>query len=168
MTTVNSTQSATVTTTDTTTRTTGNKLGKDAFFQILSAQLQYQDPMSGGDNTEYIAQMAQFSALEQMENLNNSISEMMKRQDLILGSQWIGKQVAILESDDSITTGEVSGFMVVEGEVLLHVNGNDYTIEQITAVKEQEEVVESESAEEGTEAESEAVEEADSVDQENI
>ena len=44
-------------------RTPKNQLGKEAFLSLLAAQLQYQDPLSAADNTQYIAQMAQFSSL---------------------------------------------------------------------------------------------------------
>ena len=50
-----------------------NELGKDAFLQILVAQLANQDPLSPTSDTEFIAQMAQFSSLEQMQNMNASM-----------------------------------------------------------------------------------------------
>ena len=50
---------------------TDNNLGKDAFLNLLVTQLQYQDPLEPASDTEYIAQMAQFSTLEQLQNLNN-------------------------------------------------------------------------------------------------
>lgn len=56
-----------------TTRKVSNELGKDSFLQILVAQMANQDPLSPTSDTEFIAQMAQFSALEQMQNINSAM-----------------------------------------------------------------------------------------------
>ena len=50
-------------------------LGKDEFLNLLVKQLQYQDPLEPSSDTEFIAQMAQFSSLEQMQNLNDTFSK---------------------------------------------------------------------------------------------
>ena len=46
-----------------------NGMDKDAFLQLLVAQMQYQDPLEPTSNTEYISQYAQFSQVEQMQNM---------------------------------------------------------------------------------------------------
>ena len=49
-----------------------SSLGKDAFLQLLVAQMKYQDPLEPTSNTEYISQLATFSELEEMQNLRVS------------------------------------------------------------------------------------------------
>lgn len=51
-----------------------SSLDKDAFLKLLVTQLQNQDPLNPMDDKEFISQMAQFSSLEQMENLNKTVS----------------------------------------------------------------------------------------------
>lgn len=53
----------------------GGSLGKDAFLQLLVKQMQYQDPLDPQDNSEYLAQLAQFSALEQMTNVSEALEK---------------------------------------------------------------------------------------------
>ena len=53
----------------------GGSLGKDAFLQLLVKQMQYQDPLDPQDNSEYLAQLAQFSALEQMTNVADNLEK---------------------------------------------------------------------------------------------
>ncbi len=55
--------------------TTSSELGKDAFLQLLVTQLQYQDPTNPMDDRDFIAQLAQFSSLEQMQNLNETATK---------------------------------------------------------------------------------------------
>ncbi len=86
------------------TRNTG-QLGKDDFLRLLVTQLQYQDPLSPMDDKEFIAQMAQFSSLEQMQNLNSTYSSMK-------GLSLVGKYVAANKYD-----GDSSSVEVVEGLV---------------------------------------------------
>lgn len=58
-----------------TTREPSQDMGKDAFMQLLVTQLQYQDPLNPMDNQEMMAQLAQFTALEQMMNVSNTVQK---------------------------------------------------------------------------------------------
>ncbi|MBK5251275.1 MAG: flagellar biosynthesis protein FlgD [Peptostreptococcaceae bacterium] len=108
----------------------GQKLGKNEFFQILAAQLQFQDPMEGGDNSEYVAQLAQFSALEQMENLNLAIADLKNNQNLLFGSQMIGKTVEVV-GENEIVKGEVQSVRVRESGLYIVVGDQEYVAEDI-------------------------------------
>jgi flagellar basal-body rod modification protein FlgD len=81
----------------TSTQTTSNdELGKDEFLTMLVAQLQYQDPMNPMDSTGFTAQLAQFSSLEQLENINSTLEAMTTHQasnENAMAVQFIGKQV---------------------------------------------------------------------------
>jgi flagellar basal-body rod modification protein FlgD len=68
-----STDKTSSTTTTTAKRNTGT-VSKDEFLNLLVTQMQYQDPLNPMDNTQFIGQMAQFSALEHMSNLNTSFN----------------------------------------------------------------------------------------------
>ena len=111
-------------------RTPDNKLDKDAFLQILAAQLRYQDPLGGGDNTQFIAQMAQFSTLEQIQNLNNTMTDMLSFQYLQFGSQLVGKNVTLNDGGQTVQ-GLVDKVRLTGGDIELVVNGTPYTMDQI-------------------------------------
>lgn len=108
-------------------------LGKDGFLKILSAQLQYQDPMKAQDNTEFIAQMAQFSSLEQMQNLNNSFLGMMKMLNVQFGSELVGKNV-IIDTEDGTLEGKVEKVKLNSEPVQVTVNGKDYNMDKILEI----------------------------------
>jgi flagellar basal-body rod modification protein FlgD len=56
--------------------TRANSLGSDAFLQLLVTQLQNQDPTNPESNTEFVAQLATFSSLEQLTSINKAVSSM--------------------------------------------------------------------------------------------
>lgn len=121
--------------------TTGNKktkrntgeLGKDEFMNLLVTQLQYQDPLNPQDDTQFIAQMAQFSALEQMQNLNASYSA-------TKAFGMIGKLISANVSGDSGGTnsivGEVTSVKMKSGKAYVVVNGTDISVDDVVEVAE--------------------------------
>lgn len=100
--------------TNNSTKKESSPLDKDAFLKLLVTQLQYQDPLNPMNDTEYIAQLAQFSSLEQMQNLNENIKtlglELLDSIDnLSLGMSVINDNIIsiaedLLEKLDSLIT----------------------------------------------------------------
>ncbi len=112
-------------------RKTG-ELGKDDFLNLLVTQLRYQDPLNPTDDKEFIGQMAQFSALEQMQNLNTSFTA-------TKAYALIGKTITANIKDSStnettIIQGDVSSIKSDGGKYYAVVRGTDVPVESITDV----------------------------------
>ena len=114
------------------TRQPQQNLGRDEFLKILITQLSYQDPTSPMEDKEFIAQMAQFSSLEQMTAMAKDFS---KLTSMLMGneaSSALGKNVEILEGEQTVQ-GQVVA--VTRGETpQVLVNGIFYSWEQVSKV----------------------------------
>ena len=109
-----------------------NQLDKDDFLKLLITQLSHQDPTQPMDNTEFVAQMAQFSSLEQMHNMSEGFTKMAAFMNNSEAVSTLGKTVQI-EVGENQVTGVVES--VTRGEVpQVLVNGNYYNLEHINAV----------------------------------
>jgi flagellar basal-body rod modification protein FlgD len=109
----------------------GSELGKDEFLQLLVAQMKYQDPLNPNTDTQYVSQLATFSQLEQMQNLNQTT----------VNSQafnLIGADVIVKSEDSSGKTtyksGTVDYVTMSSGKAQLSINGNLYTLDQLYQV----------------------------------
>lgn len=112
----------------------GQTLGKDDFLRILLTQLTHQDPTQPLQDREFVAQMAQFSTLEQMTNMNGELARVF---GLMAKSQAIGllgKTVDILQGG-SLISGRVEEISGSEFPQIL-VQGIYYDISQVVSVKE--------------------------------
>ncbi|MCR5558310.1 MAG: hypothetical protein K6F75_12230 [Butyrivibrio sp.] len=117
---------------DKATKNTTTGYDKDAFMQILVAQMKYQDPLQPTSNTEYISQYAQFSQVEQLSNMANSMS-------LSRASEMVGKTVLVQQkAADTGKLVEVTGtvdFVTYSGnKAYLNINGTNYDIESVAQV----------------------------------
>ncbi|MGE5381118.1 MAG: flagellar hook capping FlgD N-terminal domain-containing protein [Methylocystaceae bacterium] len=143
--------------TTTTTKSASTSLGKDDFLKLLITELQYQNPLEPLEDKDFIGQMANFSSLEQMQNLNKSFESLASsNQDqtnslsliltqLISGNQLqqaaalIGKEVEYSVTDDAggVTkaTGNVESVTRENNTVYLNVDGKKVTLNQISVIK---------------------------------
>lgn len=112
-------------------RKVGSELGKEDFLLLLVTQMEYQDPLDPADNTEYVAQLAQFSELEQMSNLNDTANN-----NAAYG--LVGKQVLVRNQSD---LGEVHEYQGVvdyvtnrSGDTYVSIDGSEYLFSDVVQV----------------------------------
>ena len=86
---------------------TGETLGKDAFLKLLIAELSNQDPLNPMEDREFISQMATFSSLEQMQNMNKTLSGMAEA-NKFSAVQYIGKAIAFTADDGEESVQKVA------------------------------------------------------------
>lgn len=108
-------------------------LGKDQFLNLFVAQLQNQDPLSPMDNSQFIAQMAQFSMVEQLMNMSSEVA--LLRQNIGAASSLIGKHVTWNEYDSEgkviKQSGVVESIVSQDGNLFVEVNGDLIGIDYI-------------------------------------
>jgi flagellar basal-body rod modification protein FlgD len=81
-----------------------SSLGLQDFMRILLTQLTYQDPLKPMDNQSFMAQMAQFTSLEQTQRLNDRVQQLIENQAALQSVSLIGRTV-----DVTTSTGQATG-----------------------------------------------------------
>jgi flagellar basal-body rod modification protein FlgD len=109
-------------------------LDKDAFLQLFIAQLRNQDPSSPQDTSQFIAQMALFSVLEQLTNMNEEIAQLRLSQEMSEASALIGRQVTISSEGEEVS-GQVEKVTLAGDVVQVYVDGTGYGLDQVTEVQ---------------------------------
>ncbi|KPJ86596.1 MAG: hypothetical protein AMS17_11750 [Spirochaetes bacterium DG_61] len=115
-----------------------NTLGKEDFLKLLIVQLENQDPTSPLEDKEFISQMAQFSSLEQMTEMNRTLSNLIMNYKLGLASSLLGKEVEVLDRVSGQTiSGTVSEITFGEEGPRISFNGISYSVDDVTKVSSQ-------------------------------
>jgi len=94
-----------------TTKSDPSALGKNEFLKLLTAQLQQQDPTQPMSNTEFVAQLAQFTSLEQMNNVSDTLTKMLTAQGTALqttAASLVGKTAVFTTDQVSIEQGKTA------------------------------------------------------------
>ncbi|REK76511.1 flagellar hook capping FlgD N-terminal domain-containing protein [Paenibacillus paeoniae] len=115
-----------------------DKLGKDQFLSILVAQLRNQDPMQPMQDREFIAQMAQFTSVEQLMNMNTELSLM--RNSIGSASSLIGKWVQWNEYDEAgavkTLSGQVDSILSKDGILYSRIGNKEVALDYLLSISE--------------------------------
>lgn len=112
-------------------KSANSSLDKDAFLQLLVAQMKYQDPLQPTSNTEYISQLATFSELEEMQNLNSGMT--LQRASALVG-QYVYLNVTDSSGKTTYPEGKVDYVQYENNKAYLSVNGTLYSIDDLESV----------------------------------
>jgi len=114
--------------------TTSNNqfVSQNTFLTLLITQLQNQDPMNPQDSSQFVAQLAQFSSLEQMTQLNTSFNSVLDNS----AAGMIGQTVTVADQNaqSGFTTGQVTGVVYFANGPAVQVNGVNYPLSAIQNV----------------------------------
>ena len=132
---VSNTTSAASTTADSTAlRMPVKSLGQDDFLKPLVAQLSAQDPLNPQKDTEFIAQVAQFSSLEQSRAMQTEMAGLRSDQKIQQATGLIGRTVTLLPESGKPVTGQVSGLDLSTGTPRVVVNGLPFPLQSVVSV----------------------------------
>jgi len=113
-----------------------SQMDMDDFLKLLTSQLQYQDPMEPMKDTEFIAQMASFSSLDQMNSLNKNFESFFQTQMNQSIQSYLGKVVTLQVGDGGAESrGLVTAVTQKDGIMKLTVNGSDHDASSVTRVE---------------------------------
>jgi len=107
---------------------------KEMFLQLMVAQLRYQDPMNPADSSEFLAQNAQFTALEKMQAVADQTAMVLQATTAFGASSLVGRDVSYTLSDGTQGTGAVHGVSFGAAGPVLDVGGVDVPLASVLAV----------------------------------
>ena len=110
-------------------------VNQDEFLRLFVAQLKNQNPMDPLKGHEFIAQLAQFSSLEQLTNLNTSFAEEFKFQQLLGGGDLIGRNARYVDTVlGDIGEGLIQGSKITDGITTVTINNQDIPITDLIGI----------------------------------
>jgi flagellar basal-body rod modification protein FlgD len=113
-----------------------NELDKDAFLKLLVAQLKYQNPLSPTDPQSLMSQTAQYSTVEQLQQLTKLLSDNSRSQSLTTAAALVGHDVVAKDADGVKIQGRVDSVSwASDGSIQLHVGSNAVALDAVGEVR---------------------------------
>ena len=111
-----------------------SQLGQDTFLKLMVAQLRNQDPMNPTDSTQFLAQTAQFTSLEKMDELAQQSSQSLSAQMAFGASSLVGKSVTYTGTDGTQAQGSVASVRFSSSGPVLHIGDVDVPLDSVVSV----------------------------------
>ncbi len=110
------------------------QLNESQFLQLLTAQLQNQDPTNPISNTDFTSQLAQFSSLAGIQQLNQNFQQLLQIQQLSQGADLVGKVVTFGPTAANAAQGTVGAASVQNGQLTFQIDGQNVPSDQVYSV----------------------------------
>lgn len=105
-------------------------VSQNTFLQLLITQLKNQDPLNPQDSSQFVAQLAQFSSVEQMTQMNKGLESVLENS----ATGLIGQTVTVLDPSQGLISGQVSGIVYFANGPAVQVNGVNYPLSDVQNV----------------------------------
>ena len=116
-------------------RTAKKTLDATDFMKLLATQFQQQDPMKPMEDTAFIAQMAQFTSLEQTQGMAAQIASLRADQQLLMGNSYLGRNVTVEDAKGQPVTGLVTALNNTEDGLTLTIGEKDYPLASVRRIE---------------------------------
>ncbi|MDB6034817.1 MAG: flagellar hook capping protein [Verrucomicrobiales bacterium] len=110
-------------------------LNQNDFLKLVVAQMTSQDPLNPQKDSDFVAQMAQFTTLEQTKTMQGDISDLRAQQRFLQADATLGRVVSLEDSKGTVTTGVVSSIQVEAGTPKLVVNGQAHDMTELVSIQ---------------------------------
>ena len=114
-----------------------NEMDSQMFLKLLVAQLRYQDPMNPAKGTEFMAQTAQFTMVEKMQELARSMTEMLASERQASAGNMIGRHVTATTAAGTEVSGIVTKARLESGGPILTVGDTEVALSAVKEVRQQ-------------------------------
>ena len=110
-------------------------LNQDDFLKLVIAQMTTQDPLNPQKDSDFVAQLTQFTTLEQTKGMQTDIAELRTQQQFLQANATLGRKVSVQDSNGVVTTGVVASIKVEAGTPLIVVNGQAHDLGELISIE---------------------------------
>lgn len=111
-----------------------DQLSQDTFLKLMVAQLRNQDPMNPTDSSQFLAQTAQFSSLEKLDQVAQQSAQALSAQMAFGASGLVGRSISYTDADGAAQKGTVDAVSFTASGPMLSVGGTDVPINNVVSV----------------------------------